>query len=276
MKKNIIVATDFSQRSFEVIQIAFEFAEKHDFKLHIVHIVETHFFEKIKNVKDIYHNSFNHLLGKFPSLKESEFHCEDGSLEDKIEYFVKRLDAFMVILASSGERKNMLKNFLGSSTKSIVRAIDVPCLVIKSSTKTINFENIMLATDLSNDSKTHIDKIHNLFPTSKIELLYSFFVPFESRLSFYGFDKGETTTFQENMIHMELEEADNFYQSLDKDKEKVQMNVIKDGLNPDAFVAKSDVLKCDLIALHTTGHFSFFAFDLLEHANKDILITRIN
>lgn len=276
MKKNILVATDFSQRSFEVIQIAFEFSEKHNFKVHLVHILETSFFDKIKDVKDIYQNSLRHLQEKFPNIQEDQFHCEDGILEEKIEVFVKKLDAFMIILGSAGERTSILKRFLGSSTKSIVRAVSVPCLVIKSDTKIVDFDSIMLGTDLSDDSKKHIEKIHILFPNSRIELLYSYLIPFEGRLSFYGFNKKEAHLFQNNMKQIALEEAYSFYDRLDIDKKKVKISLIKEGLDPESFVEQSDELMCNLIALHTTGHFSFFAFDLLEHANKDILITKIN
>jgi len=44
--KNIIVATDFSQKSFNVITKAYEFATTNGANLHIVHIVEESFFQK--------------------------------------------------------------------------------------------------------------------------------------------------------------------------------------------------------------------------------------
>lgn len=276
MKRNIIVATDFSQRSFEVIQIAFEFAKKHNFEVHIVHVVETGFFDKFKNIKEICHNSLSHLQEKFPNIQEHQFHCDTGKLEEKIVSFVKNLDAFMIILGSTGERTSALKKFLGTSTKSIVRSVDVPCLVIKSNTKVVDFHHIMLPTDLSNNSKKHIEQIHSLFPTSRIELLHSYFVPYEGRFSFYGLEKKEAILFQDNIKQGALELAYNFYNSLNIDTEKVKISVINEGLYPEAFMKKADELMCDLIALHTTGNFSFFAFELLEHAEKNILITKIN
>jgi len=276
MKQNILVATDFSQRSFDVIQKASEFANTHNFELHVVHILEKSFFNIVKDKNTIEKNFFGHLKEKLPFLQEHQFHCKEGDLEEEIENYVKKLNIFMIIIGSSGERSFISKQFLGSSIKSIVRAVDVPCLVLKNTTNIVDFSTIMLPTDLSEKSKIYIHKIHTLFPNSKIELLYSYVVPFEGRLNFYGLSKDETVHFQDNIHQMALDEAYDFYQKLTIDRKKVKISLIKEGLNPEAFVAKSDDLGCNLIALHTTGHFSFFAFDLLEHANKDILITKID
>lgn len=275
MKKNIVVATDFSTRSFEVITKAFDFADKHNYIVHVVHILELGFFDKLKDEIAVYENSFTHIKEKFPRLTKEQFHCRQDTLEEGIERFVKELDAAMVIIGSSGERSSMLRQFLGTSTKSIVRAIDVPTLVVKSNKPMLEFDNILLPTDLSSTSKEYIDKVHKLFPNASIELLNSYLVPFEGRLSFYGMDKGESLSFQENMKSAAIKEAYDFYGKLDVDKDKVQVSVIKDGLDPEAFVKYGDEKYCDLIAIHTTGNFSFFAFDLLEHSHIDILITKI-
>ena len=275
MKKNIVVATDFSQRSFEVISRALAFAKVHDNTVHVVHIVENSFFDKLKDETVLYESSYAHIKEKFPSLLKENFHCRQDSLEDGIERYVKELEAYLVIIGSNGERSSGLRQFLGTSTKSIVRSIDVPCLVLKSNRENLEFNSILMPTDLSKTSKSYLSKIHDLFPHAKIELLYSYLVPFEGRLSFYGMNKGESLSFQDNMKHVALTEAYNFYDKLEVNKEKVKVEVIKEGLNPEAFSIHADDKSCDMIAIHTTGNFSFFAFDLLEHSHKDVLITKI-
>lgn len=277
MKKNIVVATDFSQRSFEVINQALAFAKAHDKVVHVVHIIENSFLDtlKEKTMETIYENSFAHIKEKIPSLLEENFHCHEGSLKEEIENYVKELQAYMVIVGSSGERSSILEDFLGTSTKSIVRSIDIPCLVLKSKRENLDFESILLPTDLSKKSKEYIDLTHALFPDSTIELVYSYVVPFEKRLSFYGMDRTEATSYQENTRSIAVKESNNFYDNLNVDKEKVKISIIKGGLNPDAFSTYADKKGCDLIAIHTTGVFSFFAFDLLEHSHKDVLITKV-
>jgi len=74
MKPNIIVATDFSQRSLNVIKKAFHFANNHNYQVNIIHILETSFFEKIKDTKTIYQKSLDYLQEKFPSLTKEQFH----------------------------------------------------------------------------------------------------------------------------------------------------------------------------------------------------------
>jgi len=275
MKKNIVVATDFSQRSFDVINKAFVFAKKSNSVVHVVHIIEKSFFEKVKDENSVYENSFTHIKEKIPTLLKENFHCRQDSLSDGIERYVKELNAYMVIIGSNGDRNSILREFLGTNTKSIVRAIDVPCLILKSNKKNLDFDSILMPTDLSKASKSYLDKIHSLFPHSKIELLYSYVVPFEGKLSFYGMDKSESISFQENMKDLALDEVYKFYNSLEVDKNKVKVSVIKEGLSPEAFSLNADNKNCDMIALHTTGNFSFFAFDLLEHSHKDVIISKI-
>ncbi|MGB3751114.1 MAG: universal stress protein [Arcobacteraceae bacterium] len=275
MKKNIVVATDFSQRSFDVINKAMNFAKNHNNTIHVVHIIENSFLSKLKDEATVYENSFTHIKEKIPSLVKENFHCRQDTLEDGIERYVKELNAYMVIIGSSGERSSIIRQFLGTSTKSIVRSIDVPCLVLKSDRENLDFSSILMPTDLSEESKQYLSNIHELFPKSKIELLYSYLVPFEGRLNFYGMDKEEALSFQENMKRAALEEAYNFYDQLNVDKGKVKVEVMKEGLDPKAFSLYADEKNCDMIAIHTTGNFSFFAFDILEHSRKDILITKI-
>jgi len=275
MKKNIVVATDFSKRSFDVINKALTFAKIHNNIVHVVHIIEKNFFEKLKDEKDVYENSFTHIKEKIPTLSKENFHCRQDSLQNGIERYVKELNAYMVIIGSNGERNSILKDFLGTNTKSIVRAIDVPCLILKSNKTDLDFDTILMPTDLSSESKSYLTKIHTLFPHSKIELLYSYTVPFEGKLSFYGMDKDESLSFQESMKELALTEVHDFYNSLDIDRNKVKVSVIKEGLSPEAFSINADNKNCDMIALHTTGNFSFFAFDLLEHSHKDVIISKI-
>lgn len=275
MKNNIVVATDFSQRSFEIINKALSFAKSDNKTVHVVHILENNFPDITKNNDQIYENCFLHIQEKVPLLLRENFHCREDSLENGIENYVNELEASMVIIGSSGERSNILKDFLGTSTKSIVRSIDVPCLVLKSNKETLDFKSILIPTDLSENSQKYIETIHRLFPNSIIELLHSYLVPFERRLSFYGMDKSETLSFQENIKNITQNEVNDFYNTLDVDKNKVIISLISEGLNPDAFSTYASSKGCDMIAIHTTGIFSFFAFDLLEHAHQDVLITKV-
>lgn len=275
MTKNIVVATDFSQRSFEIINRVLSFAKSDNDTVHVVHILENNFPDVTKNNDLIYENCFLHIQEEVPLLLRENFHCREDSLENGIEEYVKELKASLVIIGSSGERSSILKDLLGTSTKSIVRSVDVPCFVLKSNKEVFDFESILIPSDLSDKSKKYINDIHTFFPNANIEILHSYLVPFERRLSFYGMDKTETHSFQESIKNITIENVNGFYESLNIDKRKVKISIINEGLSPEAFSLYALEKKCDMIALHTSGVFSFFAFDLLEHSHQDVLITKI-
>jgi len=176
----------------------------------------------------------------------------------------------------SGERDSGLRQFLGTSTKSIVRAVEIPCLVIKNDQDLGPYNNILMPTDLSSDSKKYISHVNSLFPNANIELLNSYYVPFEGRLSFYGMDRSEAVMLVENMKKIALNNIYEFYDNLELDKNYIKISIVKDSLDPESFNHRAIEYKSNLIAIHTTGSFSFFAFDLLEQSNTDVLITKIS
>jgi len=272
--KNIVVAADFSQNSFAVITKALEFAQNNKATIHIVHAVERGFFSKAKDIKRIESSSYKMIRKRFPQISQAQFHCANGNVEDVISDFSKKLDAVLVILGSSGERSEIKKFFLGSSTKAIVRALDIPCIVVKSQKK-LSFKDIMVPTDLSDDSKKHILKLHTLFPDARIKLFYTYIVPFESRLEFYGMNHDEVLSFHNEIRSEARGDAYRFYESLHIDESKIEL-VLKEGhLDTEFFMHEAHSMKIDVIALHTTGKVSFFAFDLLEDSDIDMLINRV-
>jgi len=52
--------------------------------------------------------------------------------------------------------------------------------------------------------------------------------------------------------------------------------VRKDLLSSERFEDYHKDLKADLVAIHTTGQISFFAFDLLEKSTNDVLVYKIH
>lgn len=272
--KNIVVATDFSQNSFTVITKALEFAQNNGATLHIVHAVEKGFCSTPKNIETIESTSFGMIQKEFPQIEKMQFHCANGDVEDVISEYSQTLDAVLVILGSNGERNEFKEFFLGSSTKSIVRALEIPCIVIKADTK-LEFKDIMVPTDLSNQSKEHIIKLHSLFPNARIKLFYIYIVPFESRLEFYGMKHDEVVSFHNEIRSEARGDAYRFYESLHIDESKLQL-VLKEGhLDTEFFLHEAHTMKIDLIALHTTGKVSFFAFDLLEDSDINVLIDKV-
>lgn len=278
MKHTILVGTDFSANSFDVIHQALEFAQTHEYDVHIVHILEERFFAKtLKGYDTIYEHSFNELKAIFPQITQAQFHIpkEYLSLDDGIKSYVDALNASLVILGSSGERGDALKQLLGSNIKSIVNSVEVPCLIIKTHGKKLKFENILIPTDLSEASQKNIHAVHKLMPDANLELLHSYSLPYERRLHFYGVDKKEILEYQKEVNTCAINNTYNFYESLDVDKNRIDLLIKQDALEVESLSKYALETNSDLISLHITGHFSFFPFDLLEFTSKDTLITKI-
>lgn len=179
----------------------------------------------------------------------------------------------MVILGYSKKNDFISRFFESSNTKDIVRNLNTLSLIMKS--KNICFNNILIPTDLSKESKDYILEVSKLFPDAKIKIYYSYLLPYERRLNFYSLDKDETSEFQKEAKENSLKNANDFYNSLEiKNKKKL---IIKETeLSVENFIKDTKDIKTDLIAVHTTGFFSFFAFYLVEHSKINILIKKIN
>lgn len=272
--RNIIVATDFSDRSFAVIKKAQKFAEKRGAHLHIVHILQKGFFSNFDAIDAIRDSSYEILTQKVRGIDKEHFHCVAGELDVELKSSVEFLDAALVIISSSGERSHLKEFFLGSSTKEIVRAVHVPTLIVKTD-RELSFKNIMIPSDLSQKSHEHILKVQTLFPQAYIVILHTYTVPFEGRLGFYGMHEDEIVNFQHDIKLNARENAYRFYEGLHLDQSRVKLQVKEGPIDTGFFLQEASSLQCDLISLHTSGKFSFFAFDLLGDAKQDVLMMRL-
>lgn len=269
----ILIASDFSQKSFKIIEQVLHYIHNKNSEIFILHVVENSIFSQVKEIETIRHKSFEILKQHFPVLKESQFYCIQGDIDEQVAYFVDKLDISLVVLGSSGERSHINKFFLGSNTKDIVRNLNKPSLVIKS-VRELKFDSIMIPTDLSIESKQYIYEVAQFFSMAKIKIFYSYNVPFENRLNFYGLDKSEISLFQKNIQDSSIQEARDFFDSLNIEND-LELVTKEGSLDAQEFAKEASELKCDLIAIHTTGNFSFFAFDLVEHSHRNILIKKV-
>lgn len=269
----ILIATDFSQKSFKIIEQVLHNINSKSSELFIVHVVETSIFSAVKDLQMIQDKSFTILQKYFPSLQASQFYCTSGKIDEQIAYFVDKLQISLVVLGNSGERSHINKFFLGSNTKDIVRNLKTPSLIIKSN-RELTFKTIMIPTDLSDESKQYIKEVAQFFSNAKIIIFFCYTIPFENRLNFYGLDKSEMTLFQKDIKNIAINEAQEFYDSIRINNE-IELITKEGSLDAQAFAKEASELKCDLIAAHTTGHFSFFAFDLVEQSHRNILVKKM-
>lgn len=276
MKKlSILVATDFSKNCNHVLNKAIELSKNKDLELNIVHVVEDSVFNFQDKSEEIKENCVKFLKEHFPEIDGNKFYFKVGSIEKEILNLVEELNSSLLIIGSSGENFSFKKLIMGSTTKKIIRSLDIPTLVIKNNRIT-DYKYILVPTDFTEDSKKAIDNTFEIFPESRINLLHVYSVPFESRLNMYGIDKEHAKQYVSNIASYNLDEGKKFIDTFTTSKDKISLTIENDVLTSEYFRDNNShwLDGIDLVSLHTTGNISFFTFDMLEKSEKDVLILR--
>jgi nucleotide-binding universal stress UspA family protein len=273
--KKILIATDLSKSTLNVISKTLDFAKKTDSSVDIVHIVESSFFDSFDDVDSVYANTVEFLKEHFPMVQKESIHVKKGVVKDDVSKMATELGSDLIVIGSNGESSFIEEMFLGSSTKEIVRSSKIPVLVVKNIHE-LKYERILALSDFSEGSKGVIEEAATLFPDSHFTLYHSYTLPFESRLSVYGLDHSEAQAYQRSMLSATKENANEFIKSLKGGESKYRYVLKRDGIETQNF---REALECetnDLVLIHTTGSFSFIAFDILEASKLDVLMISID
>lgn len=172
--KTLLVPTDFSKYANNALQIAFEIAKKNDAHLIIQHIIptlgsillapdysqtETLWEEKHLNQVQA---SVREKLEK--ALKNADFPQENvsiridiGEVFNSIAQTAKDFAVDLIVMGTHGTTpfENL---FFGSNTEKVVRLSPCPVLAVKENTTFWQIQNILVATDLSEENKNALNK----------------------------------------------------------------------------------------------------------------------
>lgn len=274
-KPSILVATDFSDNCDKVLNKVLSFAKDKDFELNIIHVVEDSIFNFQEDSEKIKYNCIKFLKKHFPQIDENKFYFRVGCIEKEISKLAQELNCTLIVIGNSGENFSFEKLIMGSTTKKIIRSLDIPTLVVKN-TNIIDYKYILVPTDFSENSKITVENTFKLFPDSRINLLHVYSVPFESRLNMYGIDKEHASQYISNIAKDNLNEGKKFIKTFKTDENKLSLTIENDVLTSEYFRDDSShwLDGVDLISLHTTGNISFFTFEMLEKSKKDVLILK--
>ncbi len=268
----VLAATDFSGGSFEMLSKAARLASSVNAKFYIAHILEDSFFERIDDINGLRLRCLNSLSANMPSIKFDDFFCRKGAVKDEISKLTKELDASIVVIGCEGEGSVFEELFIGSHTKDIIRGSIAPVLIAKNKTAPI-YNKILVPTDFSDESRITIRRAAEMFGGAKLVLLNVYSVPFESRLSsYYGFSDDAINDFQNGIKSDIQNKAEKFIESVGLPSDRVELRIMRGSMNHKLFMELISPMQVDLICLHTTGLFSFFAFDILESSTLDVLI----
>ncbi len=274
-KTSMLVATDFSEHCDQVLQKALALSKSRGLELNIVHVVEDSIFNFQDKPEKIKINCINFLKEHFPQINEDRFYFKVGNIEKEITNLTKELNSSLLIIGNSGENFSFEKLIMGSTTKKIIRSLNIPVLVVKNS-QIIEYKYILTPTDFTKDSKKAVEGTFELFPKARINLLHVYSVPFENRLNMYGIDKEQAKQYVSNIASYNLAEGEKFVETFSANKDKITLSIENDVLTSEYFRDSNShwLDGVDLISLHTTGSISFFTFEMLEKSQKDVLILR--
>jgi nucleotide-binding universal stress UspA family protein len=168
--KRILVPTDFSKHAEYALRVAAQIAKKNNSEIFLLHMLELPHqgsdamssgadIPQIMLYKDM-------AINKLEELMEVDF--LEGISVSEIIQFEKAFDGIMeiskknnvdLIVMGSHGASGYEEMFIGSNAEKVVRASDVPVLVIKNETAEFKADNLVFASDFSEEIKKPFKKL---------------------------------------------------------------------------------------------------------------------
>ncbi len=166
--KKIILPVDFSKHSEYALKVGATLAKKYDAELIVMHMLELSesIFSSSSSDKQeetafmlmVANKEFENFLDKdFLSDVKITPMIKHHKVLKEVDRVAKEIDADLVIMGSRGHSDHD-GIFTGSNTEKVVRYSDTPVLVVKSDQDSVNFNDIVLATDFSEESISAVKK----------------------------------------------------------------------------------------------------------------------
>lgn len=276
--KNIIVPVDFSTHSEFALKTASLLAGKYDASIYALHMLDmqemsisesevymhekTAFFLKLaeKRFKDFLNKEYLKNIKITPLIKHYKVFRE-------VDEVAKQVNADLIIMGSNGA-SGLKEFFIGSNTQKVIRYSSVPVLVIKNEMKNIDFSDVVVATDFSEES---IPAFQKMLATLQ---------PFNARKHIVyvnaPFDSFKTTPEMDKL-------ADDFLMKLEGNTDRrINVNFVCARTIMQGVLDFSNSIGADLIAVITHGrqglaHFieGSVAEDVTNHSSLPIISFKI-
>lgn len=273
--KKILVPTDFSNEAENAIKVAAQLAEKHNYELILLHMLDlplmqlnagstpTDLPEAVYFMK-LAHKQFKEIMTK-PYLEKVtvtemvDFHdINTGVLEVSKKH---KID--LIVMGSHGAT-GLKEMFIGSNAEKVVRTSEIPVLVIKNEHINFNIEEFVFASDFENDNRETFIQATKLAETfnAKIHLLMVNTV------------SNFTTTASAKVKIQEFIAGTNFT--------NYTINIYNDESVEKGILNFSHIINADLIGISTHGRQGIAHFlngsvseDLVNHANRPVITFKI-
>lgn len=180
--KNILVTTDFSEKSIASLHVAIGLAKQHKAKIYLLHAIElpvrlmtnsqasvpeTLYFLRLTKQR------FEELHKELDTDVEIIDLVETSLLPDAVNEVVEKHKIDLVFMGSNGA-SGAKELFIGSNAEKVVRSAAVPVLVIKNPHEKLKIKQMMFGCDFSKRFLKPFEKavkLAKLF-NAKIDLVY--------------------------------------------------------------------------------------------------------
>ena len=273
--KRILVPTDFSDHAMYALKVAAQLAKAHDAEVLILNLLDlpTHMNDAVNsgvNIPEVmlYLNKTNERLD---DLMEEEFLdnvkvSAVAKIEKAFQGIVKysQEHAVDLIVMGSHGQSGFQDMIIGSNTEKIVRASNIPVLIIKQEINNFRSTNLVFASDFTEEIKKSFEKLVVLAKILKAHLnLVMINTP---------------NSFKSNSV-AEKRMSD-FMQGLDV--QNYSLHIYNDTNVEKGILNFANKVEADIIAVCTHGRTTFAHFfvgsiseDLVNHAPKPVLTFKI-
>lgn len=160
--KKIIVPIDFSEHSEYALKVAVLLAKKYDLTIYPLHMLDLQEFSISESASA--HKEKGVFFLKLAEKKFKKFLTQDYLKDVKLVPIIKHYKVFsevnnvaeevnadLIIMGSHGAT-GLKEFFVGSNTEKVIRYANLPVLIVKNEIKDVSFNNIVIATDFSEES----------------------------------------------------------------------------------------------------------------------------
>lgn len=290
-RQKILVATDLSEKSTIAVDKAIAFAKKYDKWLEVLHVINPPIFEWVWGSEELEENKEREELRSQKSkmisekIKDSLHRRHDkinvdtrvGTPSEQIILYANEHNVSEIILGDTGEH-HPLKNFvLGTTAKNVIEQTHIPVLMVRSGDK-IDYNKILVPTDMSSESREAIEHVSSLFPDATIHLLHILEVPSEFRMKYYGLSEKEIEMVTQTQKTKGKTQMESFLSTLNIPN-KVEYMFAEGSLSAEIILDEGERMDADLIALNaheinglTSRIIGSLSNDILENSKLDCLI----
>lgn len=273
--KRILVPTDFSEHAEYALKAAAQIARKNNAELMILNLLDlpTHMNDAVNsgvNIPEVmlFLNKTNERLEELADsdflddLKVSTIAKIEKTFEGIVSYS-KAHDVDLIVMGSHGQ-SGIQDLFIGSNTEKIVRASDIPVLVIKADDDHFDTKNIVFASDFSKEIKKPFE---NLIKVAKV---------FDSHLNLVMINT--PNSFKSNTVAEKI--MADFVN--DYDLKNFSMHIYNDTNVEKGVLNFANKVNADLIAVCTHGRTTFAHFfvgsiseGVMNRASRPVLTFKI-